>query len=398
MKRGKFTMDQKRLSGIDGILQRAVDDGQVAGLNAMVWQGGREQYYGEAGLADREAGISMTRDRIFRIFSMTKPVTSAAAMILLERGELDLLAPVSKFLPGFEDQVVYNGVGLEKVEVPMKLKDLMGMLSGMPYGGAMGFVETRMQALFDEVQDQQIKGNETSTVEFANRMGRVPLLFQPGTKWRYGVSADVMGAVIEIVSGKRFGDFLKDEIFKPLGMNDTGFWVPEEKRNRMAAVYEMKEQGLKRFEIRHLAIIPTYDHEPAFQSGGAGLTSTIDDYAKFACMLANGGELDGKRILSRRTIQYMTSSQLSPKVQETANWDSLRGYGYGNFMRILNNEGLSVTPGSLGEFGWDGWLGTYFCVSPRDNMVLLMMMQKVGAGTTEVTRKFRCTAYASLEG
>jgi len=391
-------MNQSHLSCLDGILQRAVDEGQVVGLNAMVIQNGVEQYYGEAGLSDREAGTPMSRDRIFRIFSMTKPVTSAAAMILLERGELDLLAPVSKFLPGFEDQVVYNPVtnAFEKVLLPMTLKDLMGMLSGMPYGGPNGFVETRMQALFDDVVRLQKEGKETSTIDFANQMGQLPLLFQPGTKWQYGVSADVMGAVIEVISGKRFGEFLHDEIFKPLGMNDTGFWVPTEKRNRMTAAYEAQPDGsLERFTRGHLALLPEYDHEPAFQSGGAGLVSTIDDYAKFGKMLVNGGELNGTRILSRRIVQFMTSSQLTSEQQKSFNWDSVRGYGYGNFMRVLNNEGLCLTPGSLGEFGWDGWMGTYFCASPRDDMVLLMMMQRIGSN--DVVRRFRSVAYTALD-
>ena len=206
-----------------------------------------------------------------------------------------------------------------------------------------------------------------------------------------------MGAVIEVVTGKRFGDFLREEIFEPLGMKDTGFWVPPEKQKRLAAVYEETSQGLLRYKKPRLAILPQYDREPAFQSGGAGLVSTIEDCAKFAAMLSGNGALGATRILSPRTVRYMASNQLSAKVRETAQWDSLRGYGYGNFMRVLTEEGQAVTLGSVGEFGWDGWLGAYLCVSPKDNMALVMMMQKVGAGTTEVTRKFRSVAYASLE-
>lgn len=390
-------MNQERLKRIDGVLARAVADGQAAGVSAMVLENGEERYFGAAGWADREAEKPLERDTIFRLFSLTKPITATAAMILLERGELDLLAPVSRFLPGFEDQMVYNGVTLEKPVAQATLKDLLGMTSGLPYGGSAGFAEMKMQALFDEVTQHQLQGKEISTVEFANRMGRQPLAFQPGTRWQYGVSADVMGAVIEIVSGKRFGDFLREEIFEPLGMRDTGFWVPAEKRARLSAVYEMKDTGLERFNRRHLGILPEYDHEPAFQSGGAGLVSTIGDCARFAAMLSNGGELCGRRILSPRTVEFMGSNQLSPRVRESCKWDSLRGYGYGNFMRVLTEEGMAVTPASMGEFGWDGWLGAYMCVSPKDHLALLMMMQKVGAGTAEVTRKFRSVAYSALE-
>ena len=393
----EIDLNQQRLSEIDKVLAHAVEDQQVVGVSAMVLQQGKERYYGQAGLADREEHRPMSRDTIFRLFSLSKPVTAVAAVILLERGELDLLAPVSRFLPGFENQKVFNGTALEPVNRPVVLKDLLGMVSGIVYGGAVGFAQTQMQALFDQVEGMQAQGKELSTYELANRIGQIPLAFQPGTAWQYGLSADIMGAVIEVVTGKRFGDFLREEIFEPLGMKDTGFWVPPEKQKRLAAVYEETSQGLLRYKKPRLAILPQYDREPAFQSGGAGLVSTIEDCAKFAAMLSGNGALGATRILSPRTVRYMASNQLSAKVRETAQWDSLRGYGYGNFMRVLTEEGQAVTLGSVGEFGWDGWLGAYLCVSPKDNMALVMMMQKVGAGTTEVTRKFRSVAYASLE-
>ncbi|MGI5883619.1 MAG: serine hydrolase domain-containing protein [Candidatus Spyradocola sp.] len=390
-------MDPMRKARLDSVLKEAVDSGEIAGAVAMLNLHGQEIYYGESGLADREAGRPMRRDTIFRLFSMSKPVTACAAMILLERGQIDLLDPVSKYLPGFRNQVYWDGAALRPVDVPATIKDLLGMTSGLVYGGEIGFAETRMQSLWSEVQAGQARGEETGTVDFANRMGQMPLAFAPGSRWQYGVSADVMGAVVEVASGKRFGDFLREEIFAPLHMTDTGFWIPEEKRERFAAVYRQQGPELVRWTGAHLCILPLYDREPAFQSGGAGLVSTLDDYARFAQMLARGGELDGARILSPRTVRFMRQNQLTHAQRATCTWDSLRGHGYGNFMRVLLDEGQAPSLGSKGEFGWDGWLGTYFCVSPEDDLVLLLMLQKTDTGTIDVTRKFRSAAFAALD-
>ncbi len=389
-------MNQKVLSRIDGVMREAVETGSIAGCSAMVVHNGQEEYFGQCGWADREAGRPMTRDAIFRMFSMSKPVTAAAAMILMERGQIDLLDPVSKYLPGFSNPVYCTDAGLKRSDVPVTLKDLLGMTSGIAYSGTENAAQIRMQQLWDEVQLAQNRGDELPTVEFANRMGEVPLAFRPGERWMYGASADVMGAVAEVVSGKRYGDFLREEIFSPLGMEDTGFFVPPQKRDRFCAMYRMTPDGLAPQTGAHLCIQFGYEHDPAFQSGGGGLVSTIDDYAKFAQMLANGGEYGGARILSPRTVRYMTQNQLTPAQRDSIPWDSLRGHGYGNFMRVLLEEGQAPTPGARGEFGWDGWLGTYFCVSPEDGLVLLFMMQKTDTGTVDVTRKFRSLAYAAL--
>lgn len=390
-------MDKQRLARIDGLLTEMVEKNMAAGVSAMVIQGGEEQYYGQAGYADIEAGRPMQRDAIFRLFSMSKPVTAAAAMILVERGVIDLLDPVEKYLPGFKDPYYCTEDGVKPCDVPVVLKDLLGMTSGLPYGGTASYAEQRMQQLWDEVAQGQREGRETGTVEFADRMGRMPLEFRPGQKWKYGVSADVMGAVIEVASGKRFGDFMREEIFEPLGMKDTGFSLPSAKKERFTAAYRVKPEGLERWGGAHLCLFPEYDHEPAFQSGGAGLVSTIDDYARFAQMLANGGELDGVRILSKRTVRYMASNQLTPAQQDTMLWDSLRGHGYGNFMRVVTQEGAAPSIAAKGEYGWDGWLGTYFAVDPADDMVLLFMIQRLDSGTVDYTRRFRSIAYSALE-
>jgi CubicO group peptidase (beta-lactamase class C family) len=203
----------------------------------------------------------------------------------------------------------------------------------------------------------------------------------------------VLAVVVEVASGMRFGDFLKAEIFEPLGMKDTDFWVPAEKMDSFVTAYYRSEGELQPWLGRNLCV-GVYDRMPAFQSGGAGLVSTIDDYARFGRMLVNGGELDGVRVLSKRIIQFMTSSQLDARTAPTFNWQKFNGYGYGNFLRVLEHEGQCMQPGSVGEFGWDGWMSTYFAASPKDDMVLVLMQQRIGGG--DEARKFSSVAYSAL--
>ena len=234
-------------------------------------------------------------------------------------------------------------------------------------------------------------GGTISTVEFANRLGKVPLLYQPGQSWSYGTSADVVGAVIEVASGMRFGDFLKKEIFEPLGMNDTDFWVPAEKQDRLAKVYDCREgQPSVRYLDNNLGIQNDTAYRPAYEAGGAGLASTIDDYAKFTQMLLNGGTYNGVQILRPATVKFLGGHTLSA-VQQAGfdNWIGLEGFSYGNLMRVLVDPTRAVTLGSKGEFGWDGWLGCYMEVVPEQNMTFLMMTQKKDAGTYTLSRKIR---------
>ncbi len=351
----EIDLNQQRLSEIDKVLAHAVEDQQVVGVSAMVLQQGKERYYGQAGLADREEHRPMSRDTIFRLFSLSKPVTAVAAMILLERGELDLLAPVSRFLPGFENQKVFNGTALEPVNRPVVLKDLLGMVSGIVYGGAVGFAQTQMQALFDQVEGMQAQGKELSTYELANRIGQIPLAFQPGTAWQYGLSADIMGAVIEVVTGKRFGDFLREEIFEPLGMKDTGFWVPPEKQKRLAAVYEETSQGLLRYKKPRLAILPQYDREPAFQSGGRrsgvhhrGLCQICRDAFRERSV---GGDAD--------SIPAHGSVYGQQPVERKGKGNCAVGFTAGIWLRQLyagSYGGGASSHSGLGRRVWLGWL------------------------------------------
>ncbi|WP_249898806.1 serine hydrolase domain-containing protein [Paenibacillus sp. PK3_47] len=378
-------------------MKASIDNKEIAGANFMVLKDGSEVFYHEDGLADLESGRAVARDSIFRLYSMSKPVTAAAVMMLLERGQIDLFDPVSRYVPGFHHQLVENNGELVPPAREVNIHDLLNMTSGLVYGGT-DKAGQHTEALFQELGSRLHGDNAMSTLEFANRLGQGPLSFEPGSNWQYGTSADVLGAVVEAVSGIRFGEFLKQEIFEPLGMADTGFWVPDSKRERLVKTYQDDGQGgLKLYADSHLGVVHQMDRDPAFESGGAGLSSTIDDAAKFTTMLMNQGSYNGNQILKPKTVQYMTSAALTDWQQKGFDtWHTLRGFSYGNQMRIMTDSGEAGMIGSSGEYGWDGWLGAYFTNSPQDRLTILFMIQKKDAGTLPITRKLRNIVFSSL--
>ncbi len=386
-------LNRTKLARLADVLQEMVDTGFVAGVTCMVLQDGEEQCYYEAGFQDSANRIPIARNTIFRLYSMTKPITSAAVMMLLEDGKLDLLEPVSKYLPGFLNQTVIRNGMETPVSRPVTIQNLLNMTSGLTYDGQNCVTEVRTGALFQEAADKLSSPHPLSTVEFMNRLGKIPLAFEPGEKWQYGASADVLGAIVEIVSGMRFGEFLEKRIFAPLGMKDTAFYVPQDKQSRLSKVYEATPDGLKTYHGSHLAVQNRMERNPAFESGGAGLVSTIDDYAAFAQMLLQNGSC----LLSPKTVEFMTGSRLMPALQNDVNrWESMPGYTYANLLRIMTNPEIAVSMGSKGEYGWDGWLGPYMTNDPANRLTLLIMQQKTGSGTTEYTRKIRNVVFSSL--
>ena len=373
---------------ITACLQEAVDRQEAAGINVLIYRGGKELCYAQAGMASVAAGKPIARDSIFRLYSQSKPITATAVMILADRGKLDLLDGADKFLPGFRNPRVADADGTisPALRAPWVL-ELLGMTAGLCYPDAdpAGQYAARV---FEEDQEAIRAGGGMGTVEFCNRLGEQPLAFQPGTHWRYSTCADVLGAVVEVVSGRRFGDFLREELFEPLGMKDTAFWVPEEKRERLVTCYRRGEDGLEEFHSLHLAV-GCYDREPAFESGGAGLVSTLDDYMAFAQMLMRGGVTrDGKRILSEAAVRYMRTPQLTDPVRRDI-WDSLGGYNYSCLMRVCDRPGAAPLMTREGEYGWDGWLGTYFCNIPDKEITFLLGQNVTDTGTSAVTRKCR---------
>ena len=390
-------MNFEKLKCMQEAIAKAVEDKFIAGANLLVIQDGQEQFYCQEGMADIAAQDPIRRGTIFRLYSQSKPVTSAAVMLLMERGQIDLMDPVSMYLEGFKDQKVWTPEGPEPVHRPMEIRDLLSMTSGLPYGGGPSVPEQQAQAVFDEANSKLHTDEEIGTVEMANRLGSNLLMFHPGEGFMYGTSADILGAIVEVVSGMRFGEFLKKEIFNPLNMLDTDFWVPRSKQYRLAKVY-INGRIPEEYKNDHLTICHGMEQPPAFESGGAGLASTIDDYKRFAMMLMNGGIYKGVRVLSQKTVDYMTGHHLTRNQQMDLNlaWPGLAGYSYGNLMRTMQDPGAAVYVGFEGEYGWDGWLGTYFFNAPKEKLCMLLMYQLTDTGTTRLTRQLRNLLGAAL--
>lgn len=371
------------------IMDRYTQNGFCAGSSLLVLQHGEEKLYAQSGWADRENQIPVQRDTLFRLYSMSKPITGCAAMILLERGIIDLYEPVSQYLPGFKNCMVRGRGTPEPISRPVRIRDLLSMTSGLPYGDEETQAGKGALSLFAEIGRRLHSETPMTTVEIANRMGENGLNFQPGERWMYGTSADVMGAVIEQASGMRFGEFLQKELFEPLGMKDTAFYVPEEKRARLTKVYEETENGAVPIHTEHLGVCCEQNSAPAFESGGAGLVSTLDDYAQFARMLRNGGRLGETVILQPSTVRFFTTGSLEPwqEASFTSQFDGLTGFTYGNFMRVMKDPGRAFINAGCGSYGWDGWLGPYFANDPENDLTILMMLQRKDSGTVSMTRE-----------
>ena len=389
-------MDKVSAQRIDQLLQKQISDGLVKGVSACILKDGKEIYSGFFGMADEARGIKWERDTIVRLYSMSKPVTAAAAMILFDRGLLDLQDNVSWYIPGFKDQKVLTEDGLVPVGSEVKISHLFNMTSGLCYPDDNFPAGREMGKLYHEFHLEVEKGNPPDTLAYANAIGRQPLAFEPGAKWLYGTSADILGAVIEVVSGKKLGQFLKEELFEPLGMKDTDFYVPEEKLDRFAEIYEAKDEGLVPCPWQHLGLTYLFKKAPEFESGGAGLCSTMDDYAAFATMLMNGGIYNGKRILSENAVKYLTTAQLTPEQEKTLDWESLVGYSYGNLMRICKDEATGAGASTKkGEYGWDGWLGCFFANDPVNKYTFLYFIQRCGGLGQRPVRMMKQITYAS---
>lgn len=375
------------------ILEQAVAEHQIAGANLLVLQHGKELCYAQAGFADLEQGRPFDRDTICRIYSMSKPVTAVAAMILVERGLLDLGQNIGDILPAFQGMQVWENGKKVPARRNILVRDLLSMTSGLSYPG-IDDAGAEVAAVFEEGDRRLYSDDPLTTMEMACGIAGCGLAFHPGDQWMYGTSADILGAVIEAVARMPLGEFMRREIFAPLGMVDTGFFVPEEKQRRLASVYERRTDGMVLKVTNNLNIPYTMHREPAFQSGGAGLVSTVDDYAKLAQSLLG----HGKQILKPQTVAAMTNAKLLPWQQESLwrSWDSMPGYTYGNLCRILIEPGMAVLHGWAGEYGWDGWLGTYFCNSPQNDVTVLLFTQRIDAGTLEVTRKLRNALTAEI--
>lgn len=364
---------------ITRLLETFVDTGMTAGASAIVLHGGKIVYSGARGFADIAKQTPFCLDNILRIYSMSKVVTAAAIMALQEEGKLHVNDPASKYLEGFKDQKVCvadadGTVRFVPVKRDVTIFDLLTMTSGVPYHGE-GSADPVMSAVCEGWNAKykafrEENGLLQNTVGFGNFIGSFPLMFQPGEHWLYGYSCDVLGAIAEVASGIRFGEYLQQKFFDPLGMIDTGFNVPESKQTRVATIYLSQDHSLFPKPELHddMDLIP-------FESGGAGLYSTLPDYAKFAQMLLNGGIYDGKQILQPESVRELASNHLDDQQLRDYNWDDCPGYGYGYAVRVMTDQSLSCYIEENGSFGWNGAAGTSVRIDPKRDIVVVFGTQ-----------------------
>jgi CubicO group peptidase (beta-lactamase class C family) len=376
-----------RLQRLLGVLQSEVDRQRLPGAVVLVARRGEIALFESLGRQDPGTGSPMTRDAIFRIYSMTKPLVSVAAMMLMEQGKLLLSDPVTRFLPEYAGQKVAvergGKLALDDVIQPATVQDLLRHTAGLTYEflGASAVQRQYTQA--------GIASHERSSAEFSQTLAGLPLMFQPGSVWEYSRATDVLGRLVEVVSGRALGQFLREAIFEPLGMVDTGFHVPAAQQHRIAEAFAHDPDG----GIPMRLIEPRT--RPAMESGGGGLMSTAMDYARFLQFMRNKGELQGARLLGPRTVDFMTADHLGAIA---ANGDLLPpGHGFGLGFAVRTATGLSPVPGSVGLYFWGGIAGTSFFVDPAEDLYALLMIQAPNQ-RNYFRPLFRDMVYAALVG
>jgi CubicO group peptidase (beta-lactamase class C family) len=370
-------MSAERLDRITELGRNYVEAGQLAGIVTLVARDGRIAHFEAQGVRNLETGEPMTKDTLFRIYSMSKPITAVAAMILYEEGAFQLSDPVSKFLPEFADLKVWEDGELVDLETPMTMHHLLTHTAGFSYG-------FNPRDPVDQMYNQSgLLAQSTDLDDFIARLAEIPLRYQPGSRWHYSVAVDVTGAVVERISGQSFDEFLRTRLFEPLGMRDTFFAVPADKRDRLGTNHRW-DGGNEQLVALPVPPYPLWE-DTTFFSGGGGLISTARDYLRFAEMLRNGGELNGVRILSPKTIHYMVQDHLPGAVQAIGTGEAMgtglagAGSGFGLGFGVVNDPVKSSVIGSTGEYSWGGAAGTIFWVDPVEDMIVIGMIQLMGS-------------------
>ncbi len=416
-----------RLSRIGTWMQGYIDQNKLAGTIAMVARYGKVTYLERFGMMDLEAAKPMQFDTIFRIYSMTKPIASVALMMLFEEGRFQLDDPVSKFIPEFADVKVLAGAAEEggdskhpadnkhpfeliDLEREITIRHLLTHTAGLTYDF---FEDSPVDAMYQEAEILSPLGIlQVPLPEMIQRLVKLPLTHQPGTAWRYSMATDVLGYLIEVISGMSLDVFLEEKIFRPLGMEDTDFYVPEAKLDRFAAMYGPMENG--GIELLDAPATSPYSKPPRFLSGGAGLVSTASDYVRFTQMLLDGGELEGtarlsvrlsahaegspkSRLLGRKTIELMTANHLPDElIPIQVQPHTLHGCGFGLGFRVLVDATRAGVLASKGEFGWGGGASTSFFVDPKEQLIGLLLTQLVPSRYYPIRNEFKVLVYQAL--
>lgn len=394
--------DAARLRRLDSYFERYVDDGRLPGFQLVVSRRGDVVHHHCYGKRDVEAGLAVEHDTIWRIYSMTKPITSVALMMLVEEGKLLLTDPVSTYIPSFGASRVWRSGSVvkpitEPVTETMLVWHLLTHTAGLTYGF---LYQSAVDDLYRRAGYEWGVPMDTTLAQACDAWASLPLLFQPGTEWNYSVATDVVGRLVEVISGQNLEQFFSERVFGPLGMNDTGFFAPEDKHGRLAALYQPDPATrlAKRLEMGGRAAM----RRPTFLSGGGGLVSTASDYDRFMRMLANGGELDGVRLLSSRTIDQMTMNHLPgdmdlsefgrPLDAET----TYDGVGFGLGFSVLVNPAKAKVHGSLGDFGWGGAASTTFWIDRSEELTAAFYTQLLPSSTWPIRPYFKNLVHQAL--
>jgi CubicO group peptidase (beta-lactamase class C family) len=369
----------ERLDRLHAFIQGEINRKQLAGAITLLARHGKVVDYRTYGVRDLATGAAMTKDTIFRDYSMTKPVTGVAMMILYEQGKWLPSDPISKFIPEFAHLKVFNGFDstgamlLADPDHAPTMRELMTHTAGFTYGNA----DTPVDRMYGELKPGT--GNVKNLQEMIDKLAQIPLLYQPGHGWTYSMSMDIQGYIVEKLTGQSLPDFLRDNLFTPLGMKDAGFYVPADKRSRFAAGYHEKDGALVA-EPTENGIPTDYAQQPTAPSGGGGLVSTAEDYYRFATMLLNGGALDGTRILAPATVRLMTSNHLPAELLNgkfgIGQHIMRPGFGYGYNCAVVFDPPEANLPDGKGTFFWDGAAGTWFWVDPTNDVVFVGMIQR----------------------
>jgi CubicO group peptidase (beta-lactamase class C family) len=387
-------LSAERLDRITQWLGAEVSKGTIPGAVTMIVRNGKVAYFEAAGVLDPETKAPMTKDAIFRIYSMSKPITTVAAMMLVEQGKITLDEPVAKYIPAFKAMKVgieskgEDGkpeLHLVDARKPITIQDLLRHTSGITYG-FFGDLLVKKAYLDAHVFDYKI-----DNAEFAERIAKLPLAFQPGTTWDYSHSTDILGRLVEVVSGKSLYQFEKETILDPLGMTDTDFYVADKtKQARIAEPFPNDRVIGTDANFNDPRVVEKWE------SGGGGMVGTVSDYARFLLMLSNGGTLDGKRYLGPKTIAYMTSDHTAGVITPGPYYLPGPGYGFGLGFAVRKEQGVAPTPGSVGDYNWGGAGGTYFWVDPKENMFVVFAMQSP-RNRVAFRQVLRDMVYAAIE-
>jgi CubicO group peptidase (beta-lactamase class C family) len=382
---------------IDNMMKLYIDSGKTMGLSALIFEKGKEVYYNNVGYADKEANIPMNRNTIVRIYSMTKPIVGVALMTLYEKGKFKLDDPLSKYAPEFSDMKVFVGTDangnpiLEPAKRPITIRDITRHTAGFAGGGN--------SVLGAMVRKADVMNRNNTLSEMAKRLASLPLAFHPGDQWAYGVSVDVQAYLVEKLSGKPFDQYLQEVIFNPLKMTHTGYYVPESERKNFAAVYNRdRETGKLTRQPDSLANLLN-THHWTLKQGGLGLTSTIDDYMKFAQMLLRQGALNGVRILKPETVKLMATNHLSDTITKRM-WLPDRGqvgFGIDFAVRLAPPKTKEENNGVVGEFFWDGALSTLFWVDPKNELTAVLFTQLNPYDQVKLHNSFRDAVYGEYD-